>query len=76
MAVGGAVLVVATLMLISTLAKTFGKNKFAAGPYGIQLYDTPHHYPFYAGRPYTDSWDHAGRCQSYCRGPGCTVVCR
>ena len=47
-----------------------------AGPYNLQLYDSPHFYPFYQGRDWRNAWDVHGRCSANCRKDGCTLVCR
>ena len=49
------------------------------GPYNLQLYDSPHYYPYYESKDVMNAWDGDGRCVSYCRASddgGCAVACR
>ncbi len=49
-------------------------DRGAAGPYNIQLYDTPRVYPRYQSRPYYAALG-SERCAAYCREDDCTVWC-
>ncbi len=69
--------VLVALVLIAWFARRprHPRDGYCAGPYNMQLYDSPYKYPYYEGLETMD-WDGDARCVAYCATSPCTVWCR
>lgn len=76
----GIVLLLLVLLIVYLASRGGHTDKFnpscrgGRGPYGIQLYDSPHYYPYYEPRDHSNT-----RCAVYCsvsEDGGCAVSCR
>lgn len=80
----GIILLAFIIVIIIVLLYSKRKQKFVPsfynyydmpGPYNMQLYETPYHYPFYEARE-SLVWDGASGCTASCEKSPCTIWCR